>query len=145
MTKEEIISIPYTRTELDADTAPVPGDSSSGEEVSRPPITPEHIALLKQKFLDSEIRNKPHLAEAASAISLVRVAISTTEERIRLGYLPILTGDAMLRAITMEYLYRNTDIDNQGYNEPVCCTPFYTDELRSMFPEAFEEWEAPEE
>lgn len=82
----------------------------------------EDIEKLKQSFLKS-ISVDLHNVEVA--VNLVRMAIHTTKERMKLGYLPNLQGDDLLKVITMEYLYRNTDLDNLGYNEPVCCTPFY--------------------
>lgn len=92
-------------------------------------MTEQEIEVLKQKFIDNELRNKD-FDGVCVAVGLVRMAILTTYERMQLGYLPVLTGDALNRVITMEYLYRNTDIDNQGYNEPVCCTPFYYDAMK---------------
>lgn len=96
-------------------------------------LSPEEIELLKQKFINDELKNEESLKGVCVAVGLVRIAIHTTYERIHLGYLPQLTGEALNRVIAMEYLYRNTDIDIQGYNEPVCCTPFYYEAFKEEF------------
>lgn len=96
-------------------------------------LSPEQLELIKQKFLREEIRENEHFAGVCSAVDLVRQAIWTTMARIHDGYLPPLKGEALNRVIAMEYLYRNTDIDIQGYNEPVCCTPFYYEAFKEEF------------
>lgn len=92
-------------------------------------MTEQEIETEKQKLLDA-FRDKERFTEYAYAISLVRSVIATTEERIRLGYLPNLSGPALNTVITMEYIYRSGDLDIEGYNEPVCCTPFYYEAMK---------------
>ena len=95
-------------------------------------LSPEEIDAFKKDLLD-KFRDKEYLRGIESAVTFVAVAINTTDTRIELGYLPKLTGAARAAAITMEYLYRDSNLDIQGYNEPVCCTPFYYEAFKEEF------------
>lgn len=54
-------------------------------------LSPEEIELLKQKFIQQELKDEEYLKGVESAVSLVEFAISNTDTRIELGYLPKLT------------------------------------------------------
>ena len=101
--------------------------------MSEQKLLPEQIEAIKQNFIDKEIRDKKYFKGQCIAVDMVRQAIYTTNERMNLGYLPQLTGELLNEVITAEYLYRSTDIDNLGYNEPLCCTPFYYEEVKKDF------------
>lgn len=91
-------------------------------------MTQQEIETHKQNLLDA-FRDQDFFPSVCIAVDLVRTVVATTEDRIRKGYLPPLTGPALNRVIAMEYLYRDSGLD-LNYNEPVCCTPFYFEALK---------------